>query len=208
MWFFGAGRKTGLPYREMSEAEWARLSPQVKEALIKARGTPERPITAPEAPATAAEAPPVAPITPSQVAETPPPTPEVAPPTAPPAPEAAPPTIKAVKRTISLGRGIAPKEIKATLINGEYLIYSNNVGGGTDAYGRKATWSIRNDKTNELIKGGFETQKEALNNLLQSAPEAAPQAKEPWEMTTTEWFNTPMWGLKTKARGTIIGGLN
>lgn len=52
---FKSTAKGGLPYKPLSEGEWARLSPEAKEASIAARLKPEKPVTPEADPAGMAE---------------------------------------------------------------------------------------------------------------------------------------------------------
>ncbi len=93
-----------------------------------------------------------------------------------PTPEIVEPTvskIERVTRTIKPGRSQPPYEDTVTLINGKYRIHSNAVSKGapTDVYAHSKIWVVRDDVTEEVIKGGFATQKEALEYAKQLIPE-------------------------------------
>jgi len=94
-----------------------------------------------------------------------------------------------VQREVYPGRGKAKYTDTVTLVNKTYLVMGNAAykGSDTDAYGHKKIWTVRSETELEpvtaggvegmqhkLIKGGFETQKEAIE-YAKSLPAKAPE---------------------------------
>lgn len=87
--------------------------------------------------------------------------------------------VRTERRHVPVTRGGTDMGIEQDVkIVGDHMIVSNKTRGGGDVYGHKPVFIVRDAKTGENVRGGFKTQKEAIewSKNEQRAPEAAPGA--------------------------------